>query len=483
MTEDFAAGSARNDRAPDRPLPRFLTSYLVILAIQLVVTWLNRGHIHEQGMFVNLIRDVASWYRGTDWFPGESMYGPGYFPGSPTYPMWGYPALVGVLWENWLILIAQAVVGAIAPALLLRMLLRRFPARRVLIYTLILAGLPWYMLVSVKWPHGFGQSIAAISLLMLVEALERDSLRRVVYAAVVMGIALNVRSDPLLLLPGFVVVALLLRLIGRGRTFPIRSAVVYAAVAWVCLVPWAFWYRHWNNSIGWTSSNGWFVAYSVLGQYPENPWGVVNDDEWGFQYVLSKGVRNHPFSHQANEVMKTAFFDAVREHPGAYAHKALRNVAHVWVGGFYNGDPRISPQQDTALDIMREKLKIRLGVNPNKVEIERYQRLGQWDTLRPSAKAQAAFGYLLACAALGVLFIFAATLGVVTAWRRILEDPLLLVSFVVIAYSVIVIVGILKYEPRFANSIYPYLAVFVAALGERTVQLLRRGRGVKVVPE
>lgn len=452
----------------------------MILAIQLVVTWLNRGHVHEQGMFVNLIRDVASWYRGASWFPGESMYGPGYFPGSPTYPMWGYPALVGLLWENWLILIAQAVVGAIAPALLLRLLLRRFPERRLLVHALIFAGLPWYILVSVKWPHGFGQAIAAISLLMLVEALERGRLRAVVYAAIVMGIALNVRSDPLLLLPGFVVVALLLRLVGKPRTFPIRSAIVYAAVAWACLVPWAIWYRHWTNSIGWTSSNGWFVAFSVLGQYPNNPWGVVNDDDWGHQYVLGKGVTAHSFSHEANEVMKTAFFDAVREHPGAYAHKALRNIAHVWVGGFYNGDPRISPQQDTALDIMREKLKVRLGVNPNEIEIERYKRLGQWDTLRPSVKAQAAFGYLLLCAGLGVLFILAATAGVVVAWRRILDDPLFLVSFVVIAYSVIVIVGILKYEPRFANSIYPYLAVFVAALGQHIATLRRRERTVTI---
>src|SRR5687768_18368112 len=88
---------------------------------------------------------------------------------------------------------------------------------------------------------------------------------------------------------------------------------------------------------------------------------------------------------------------------------------------------------------------------------------------------KAAFGYLLLCAGLGILFVLAATVGVVAAWRRIPDDPLLLVSFTVIMYSVVVIVGILKYEPRFTNSIYPYMTVFVAALGQR-LATIRHGR-------
>ena len=430
----------------------FWKSYPILLVIQLVVTWLNRGHVHEQGMFQNLIMDTAVWFRG------------GPLSDSPTYPMWGYPALVALAPNITILLILQSAVGAIAPAMLLPHLERRFPAHRRLARVLVFAGIPWFVFASVKWPVGFGISIAVVAMILFAEAIERNSLKRVAAAGLVMGIALNVRSDPILILPGLFVLSLLLLAARRPRVLPVRAAGLFWAVAWICLIPWALYYRHWTGAYSLTSSNGYFVAYTVLGQLPNNPWGAVNDDDWGLEFLKERGYTGHSFGHGGNEIMKREFINAVRTHPGAFAQKVIRNMTRVYLGGFYNGDPRISAQQDSALDIAREKIKLAVGVNPNNEEIAGYRASGRWETLRPAPMTLAALGYLVMAAAAGILFIFMATAGVVVARQRIFTDPLLFLSLVTILYQIVIVIGVLKYEPRFMNAVYPYLLPFVIAL-------------------
>ena len=441
MTESSSGASDRTGRD-------FLRTYGIFLGIQLLVSILNINHVQEQGMYVHLIRDVAAYYRGE--LPVLE---------SPTYPMWGFPAILAVLWSDTAMVVFQALFSALAVTMLYGALARRFPAHRRAIQVLLMAGLPWYTLNSVKWPTALGASTACIAFLLFVDAVERRSLRRAILAGLAMGVSLNIRSDPLLMTLAIPAVAVLL-LLARRPVIPVRLAAAFGAIAWVTLIPWAVWYHHWTGAVGFTSSNKWWAAYSTLAQLPNNPWGVVQSDWWAVEFLAKKGYEGHPATHEADLIMKDAFIAAVREHPGPFARKIVRNITRLYLGGFYSGDPRFSPQQDTALDIVREKIKQRVGVNPNDVEIAYYQRTGMWDTLRPAPATVAALGYLVIMIIIGNLFIAASTAGIITARRLLVSDPLYLIGFLMIAYQAFMIMGILKYEPRFVNALYLYFAMF-----------------------
>lgn len=436
---------------PD-PRPRYRVTFLLLLAIQLVVDYLNRRHLSEQGIFQKSILPVAEWYLG------------GRVPSTVTFPLWGYPAMIAVVRSNAMLLIVQALLAATALALVHRELSRRFVAHQRAVNLLVFGALPWFTLQSVKWPTAVATSLIVIAMILFGRALIARSARRAALAGLALGLALNVRSEFILFPLMIAGLAVLLHVLKRRDLLPLRPVLAFGAVAWLCVIPWGMWYRHWTGTTRFVSSNGGFVALMSLGQLPRNPWAIVHNDWWTMSYMRRHNRDEHPFSHSADMWFKDEFNRKVREHPGAYAAKMAFNVRSIYTGGFYNGDPRTTPQQDTALDILKEKIKLKIGVAPNHVEIRRYTDLGVWNTLKPSAATLAGLGYLVVAAIAGILFIFAATAGAMVARRAIFEDPFFLLAGTVIFYQWIVVIAAIQYQPRHVNTTYPWLAVFVCAL-------------------
>lgn len=435
------------------PRPGYWVTFALLFAIQLLVAYLNRRHLSEQGIFEKSIMPVAQWYMG------------GRMPATVTFPLWGYPALIALVRSTTLLLVVQAALGSAALALMHQELSRRFVAHRRAVNVLIFGALPWFTLTSVKWPIAVSHAFIIVAVILLSRAITARSARRAALAGLVLGVALNVRSEFILYPLMIGGLALVLHLLRRRDVLPWRQVATFGAVAWLCLIPWGMWYRHWTGTTRFVSSNGGFVALMSLGQLPNNPWAIVHNDWWTMSYMRRHNMDHlYPFGHEADMWFKREFNAKVKEHPIAYAGKVLFNVRSIYTGGFYNGDPRTTPQQDTALDILKEKIKLKIGVAPNHVEIRRYTDLGVWNTLRPSAATLAGLAYLIAAGIAGVLYIFAATAGVMVVRRALFTDPFFLLAGTVIFYQWIVVIAAIQYQPRHVNTTYPWLAVFVCAL-------------------
>src|SRR5687767_1767913 len=191
--------------------PSYWVTFAILLAIQLVVSYLNRGHLSEQGIFQRSIMPVANWYAG------------GRMPATVTFPLWGYPALIAVVKSTMLLLLVQALLASAALALFHRELSRRFIGHQRAVNVLIFGALPWFTLHSVKWPIAVSHGLIVIAMVLLSRALIERSTRRAALAGLVLGIALNVRSEFILfpLLIGGL--AVMLHLLKRREVLPWRQ--------------------------------------------------------------------------------------------------------------------------------------------------------------------------------------------------------------------------------------------------------------------
>ena len=127
------------------------------------------------------------------------------------------------------------------------------------------------------------------------------------------------------------------------------------------------------------------------------------------------------------------------------------------------------------LDVVREKIKLKLGINPNHREIEEYKEQGVWQDPDPSLGALALIGWQLAGGALGAIFLLVALAGMLAAPRRLINEPLFLMCALVVLYQV-ALVGALQYQPRHMNGVFVFLVPFFLQAVDHVVALASRAR-------
>jgi hypothetical protein len=450
---------------------RDLAIAAAMLALASLVAWLNRG----QDQYVGLFRRYQALAR--------FLAGEGEAP-LLTYPSWGYPWILALLPEPpWLSVVPQVLLAVVA-LMLVRGEMRRLELPAALVDVLCVAALPWYALASVKLADPWSAALTVIGAVALARALRQRALRFALASGVAFGLALNVRSEILVLLPGAAIVAFAL---APQRIRSDARAWLLSLVVAVCLLlPWGCFRARHGAPFGITTTNSGMVLYNSLG-FHGNAWGIVSNDELRTREVREAfGPGTDPASAEASRWFRERAVAAIRERPFELVRKVADNFTATLKFGFYGieVEPLLGDEERLRFEVLKEQLKLLAGTKVNPVDVEEYRRAGLWqEPFSPRAvpaRVWAAAALPIANSLLSGLYLLAllASLGwIAVAERHRLEDPFvrLAFAFVVASWG---LVCLLYYEPRHANLLHVFGLVLVAIGAQRLGRWIsaRRGR-------
>ena len=437
---------------------------LVFLVISLAIAYLNRNYTAERSIFAAHHIPMAQYLMGE----GERAI--------TTYPLWGYALLIAAVGSGPALGMLQTLLGAAFLALFLLVLRSSFPEQQRLTTLTLVFALPWYFLQSVRWPDAPAAALLLGTLLALLYACETGRLRWALIAGLLLGLSLNLRPEKLLLPLAIGVALPVARRLGMRNALGVGGLTLFACASWALLVPWALHYESETGRYSVTSSNGGMVAYLSLGQLPDNPWHVEHRDGYANEVLRGADIDEPAWSEAGNEwFLMARFRQNVASNPSAYLRKVIHNLRSMLVAGFYVGDPALPENEQIQLDVVREKIKLKLGINPNHREIEEYKEQGVWQDPDPSLGALALIGWQLAGGALGAIFLLVALAGMLAAPRRLINEPLFLICALVVLYQV-ALVGALQYQPRHMNGVFVFLVPFFLQAVDHVVALASRAR-------
>jgi hypothetical protein len=226
-----------------------------------------------------------------------------------------------------------------------------------------------------------------------------------------------------------------------------------------------------------TSSNGGAVSVISLGQLPGNPWGIAHDDAEAVRLLREAGYSDiSPYSAEGDWVLRGSFFDSITTRPFAYVQKVVHNARNIFIGGLYFGDwdHWIPGTNRERVDVIREKIKSRLDLNPNLRQIAMYKANRQWYEGTSTGEFMLLIGagsYLVASILL-IAVGMAAVLFLI-ATRRVSREVFaaLLILLYVVALSALV-----QYQPRHINAAWPALIILGIAAAPHCRRLGAAGR-------
>jgi len=478
-------------RSDTRPHPRRAESArrlarlaLACLVVAAAIAWLNRHHIEQQNIYRFNYLPMAEYFRG------------GPRPALITYPLWGYPALLAFLPAPAITSVALQVLLAVALVVALYATMAPFVASRRLARALCVGAVPVWSLASLKLADPWATLLGAFGVLALARALALRRLRWALASGACFGAALNFRSDLVSVLPLLVVVLALLapRLAWSRR----REIAVTVAVAFVAIVPWGLFRVAEDEPFGISSTNGGMVLYSALG-FAGNPWGIVGIDRervWDVQRALGPDAR--PASVEGDRYLRARAFALIREHPLQYVRKVLHDFAASVALGSYGIEVEPFLREDDFLrfEVLKEQLKLAVGMAPNTHDIDGFRRAGVWSDAPTLAsipwRVLLAAGLRSANSLVTGAFLLAtllASLWIVVADRRWLERPVV-VTLLAAFLSTWGFVCAVWYQPRYTNGLYvfglPILLIAAESLrrhfGARRVTSMPGGRARPVRP-
>jgi hypothetical protein len=421
---------------------------LTSLAVAAAIAWLNRHHIEQQDIYLGVYLPMADYFRG------------GPLPAVITYPLWGYPALLAFLPTPAITSVALQVLLAVGLVVALDAMMAPLIASRRLARTLCVAAIPVWSLASLKLADPWAAMLGAFAVVALARALTLRRLRWAVASGACFGAALNFRSDLVGVLPVlFAVLALLAPRLAWSRR---REIVVTAGVAFAAIVPWGLFRVAHGEPFGISSTNGGMVLCNALG-FEGNPWGIVGTDlERVYDVRRALGPDASPVSVEGDRYLRGRALGLIRAHPEQYARKVLHDlVASVALGSYgMEVEPFLHEDDSVRFGVLKEQLKLQLGMAPNTEDIERFRRAGVWSDAPTLAsiptRVLLAAGLRTANSLLTGAFLLVtlmASLWIIVADRRWLERPAvatLLAAFL----STWGFVCATWYQPRYTNGLY-----------------------------
>ncbi len=294
---------------------------LVLLEIAAVFL-LDYRHEAEQDVYNGVFIESARNLRETGTF---SLYGEPAF-----YPMWGYPVFVLICgFSPALVLAAQGVLcfAAIAYLYATLSLQPRFFH--------LAAVFPFIALCSVKWPNAVTGAMLLLFICSFAGYVRRPQLKFLLIGGFAAGLAVNMRGESWIWGPAlFLSLAFPLEAGMRARGAKFGIAVILTQL--LCISPWAI---RANTILGTprlTPSHGGGLALVSLGQYPDNPWGVVNADSWVHAFAAQRNLGS-PYSPAADAAMRKEFIALIAARPAAFAEKVLHNLGSFFYRGVFTG--------------------------------------------------------------------------------------------------------------------------------------------------
>ena len=459
VSDEMNPGAKVRSTSPAEAIARItrprLATFVPIALVGLLVFFINRDPSTEQGVFLAQHQPYADYITGGG--PRDVV----------SYPIWGYPAVIAFLGDVPR-MVLQYVLSLVVILMLIPQFRRSKPIGLPGASIIAVASIPWFAIASLNSASAIALPLIWLAILLLLNHLGGvPGYKRALLAGVMIGIALNFRSE-FLALPLLLSIGILVLPAFRSRSLvpmkrSIWPAIILTVVAWSSLSPWAVFTQVKADELNVTSTNGGAVAYITLGQLPGNPWGIVHEDYQAQRTLSGLGHDDvNPYSPEGNDILMSLFLDSIRAQPGAYARKVVHNTRNALVGGLYFGDwdgwiPGTDPVQ---IDVVKEKFKNRTGINPNPSQIAWYRESGLWEE-------GAGFDEIAVVTVAGVfavgtdLLILMAiiTAGITLLRRRLTAGQL--IALLVFAY-VLASVAFLQYQPRHMNTAWPAMMMFAS---------------------
>ncbi len=423
---------------------------LAAIAGATVLTQLLFYQSNEGVGVLGFILRLAAWLRG------------GQMPEVVTWPAWGYAWVVAWLPSlNWVIVL-QATLGALALAALAARLRATLPAYGTPIAILCVLAIPWHNLEVTPYPSAPAASLALLGLLALDRALAKGILWWASAAGILLGLAQNFRTETVLLPTFLGIVLYVLRRFVNPQIPSLKPMWVVIAVAFAMQIPWAQFYHEHTGRYSLTESNFGHVLYVSLGSNLHNPWGIEANDQGAYKAVKDAGYSFSSLSEQGNKFLVGLAIEKVKEHPSGLIGRSLQQLRNTVLAPFNWGEPRLGTAGALHLDVLRQELKLRLGVGVNVLKVRDYQSRGIALEAQKDTLAIAALVYQSVMTAVGSIVLALGILGfgfVLMRHEMRPASPLLWILAATAAYKLLQNI-LLFYTVNYLNSVYPLFIPF-----------------------
>jgi 4-amino-4-deoxy-L-arabinose transferase-like glycosyltransferase len=305
----------------------------------------------------------------------------------------------------------------------------------------------------------------------LYKGATKKNLPLLIVAGASLGLGFNFRSE-VIILAGFYFVALSAHVLRTGGNLgsKVKHLVSFAAVVVIFTIPWLVYTKLTVGHSLLTSTNSGAVTYLGLGALPDNPWGIIPNDDYAWDIARDQGLES-PWGFDADRFFTNRFIEAVNAHPPSFLHRILTGWRLMFMQGLYFPDFRhlflIDPgNHDLQLpkdyipyDYLNEKLKEALHLKIDDSKLKRYQIDGvgfhqvqfrHWLILLGEYSVRGIFALVFLCT-VGALFF-----RVIRSrtWDLCITLPLACLGFELF------IAGFIQTLPSHTTQVWPVLIVF-----------------------
>ena len=443
--------------------------YALLICEVLLFTWLNSENTLMSGI-LPYYEDFAKFIQSG--FSSDFVFS----RGAPTFPMWGYGAVLFLTKSKfWIVFWQQLLtIFTIYKVQELFQFFRASDKARLWFRFLILSiGFPWFIFQSHIWPYSFSANLLVLGGVFLIKGEFKSDIKYYMLSAFCFGLMLNFRSDYFYYMC-FLAGVLFIRAGYKKMKF--YHVAVWALIGAFMLVPWGLHTKQKTGSILLSSTNAGHVLFISLGQLPNNPWGItpLDGDPLMKSIVQEKLQSSTTLNHDADLILKKEWKNRVRQEPLAFVKKVGFSIYATIVRPFTNGEVYKKFIRDVSV---QRALKKELKDNIKNLEIGK---------LLANFFSKEYIGFLLPVllnivSVLSFLvFVFLAVLGVIKlGFTRIFSELPLFFIYSIIAYQ-ITLQTLTYYNPNYHTNTYLYYLV-LSAIVLSTTKIFFKPTSVKHV--
>ena len=334
---------------------------------------------------------------------------------------------------------------------------------------LVFLLLPFIFLSTSLYSNSMAAILMISGTLLLIKGT-RDKYRPgpMIAAGLLIGLAYNFRPEYLIY--GLAVAGCTLLYLARHGRFKTdyKGILVYVAAMLVCTIPWISYTAAVLDGPSISSTNGGGTMYLGLGIREDNPWGIIDSDDF-VEDISDQLDFGSAWSEKANRYFKIEFVNAVQEYPMAFVDRIVTGWIHLIKQGLYFPDFRAlhtSSQHRAELDYINERFKQTLGLNVNQEELRKYEEMGissneisigQYFIVVSEYFLRAFFVLAFLAMVIGSIYT-----SIVTRFRYI-------ESYIFVAYSgiLLAVAGLIQTDPRHTTLILPILIITCFTVRQR----------------
>jgi hypothetical protein len=307
--------------------------YFLLSIIIAFATWFNYDS--------NLMSGILPYYRDFSSFITNGFeYKEPFTSNIYTWPMWGYGFML-LLGSKFLIISLQQILTLLT-ILLLRIEFREILSKKAFDFMsrLIWFALPWFLFHVSLWPYSLSANLLTIGVCFLGIGLDKYNKYFIYASSLLLGIALNFRSDYFYLVWAIFIIVLSIS-IYRKNWFQIKHVSIWISIVILFLLPWFFYTKMYSGTGKFVSSNSGHVFFISLGQLPNNKWKITTSDGDSVMYDIINsnfGKKESSLTIRSSEVLMEEFKVRVSNDPMEFLTKCVFNLKSVIIMPFYVGD-------------------------------------------------------------------------------------------------------------------------------------------------